>query len=98
MANLLWKETPDRVASIDYPSASGALGGSIRVWDGGRTRRHLPGKGLINHIVDKRLLGAEKIPGGTAHDQEHRQQHGVERASDHGTFSDKTERLATGTW
>jgi hypothetical protein len=29
---------------------------------GGRARRHLPGKGLINHIVDERLLGAEQVP------------------------------------
>src|SRR5262245_51865065 len=67
-----------------------------RVWRGGSIRRHLPGKRLIDHIVDERLLRAEQVPGGAAHEQEHHQQHSEERASHHGASCYKVGRLSAG--
>src|SRR6516225_9570022 len=70
------------------------LRGIGRTRPGSRTRQHLPGKGLVDNIVDERLLGAEQVPGSAAHEQEHRQQHSEERASHHGASSDKVGGLS----
>ena len=58
--------------------------------------RHEQGAGFIAQGM-ARALGTPQVPGGAGagHEQEHRQQQSVERASGHGTSSDKTEWVAT---